>query len=430
MNTKIILCLISFALSIDYSIGLIVLQAYWSRVHGQENLVGVIFGLYDGFVIIITPIVAWLLNMNYLKYKTVFVVGLILNLVGNIIYSLAYALNTWVFILIGRIVSGLGASILPLLVVYIALVMSTDEQKTAIGYVKYTSALTRVIGPIMGIVLALIKSENIYINEYTITGWIPAVICLIVLIVVMIWKEEEPLPIMSSGKPIEYSTIVKIFLPIASLGFITTAIYWYFMANGFVIATYRFHVIHNEHELGNIYYSGLGSFVAAFMLFIFFQELMSSIQVLWISSVLLVLTSTFFLWKINIMFYVAVSLATFCYAVLIPSVNIQNNLLAKKNASVLGNYMGVSIVALSIFQSVARFVGPSCFMLGKNILAGPNCNISIPEHYNISDCEITGYILSSAVSIGLSFFIMMISLCFILYNRRFDNTINFSVQTV
>lgn len=413
MNTILVLCLIALALSLDYSIGLITLQAYWSHVNGNSNMFGVIFGLYDGFVIFITPIVAWLLNKNYLKYKLVFIVGLSLNLIGNVIYSFAFALDTWVLILLGRAISGIGASALPLLIMYVAFVMDNDSQRPAVGYIKYTAALTRVLGPVLGTVLALIKTTNNIFNEYTVTGWIPAGICLIALIVVCFWEEDVPSPTLlpqDGNDNMDYVTIIKTFMPIIGLGFITTFIYWYFVGNGFVIAMYRFHAITNSHELGNWYYSGIGAFILAFVLFYFFQNFMSGNIGLCASSAGLILTTTFFLCNIHVIFHFAVGLTTFCYAVLVPSINIQNNLLARKNKELLGNIAGISIVSLAIFQSVARFVGPACFMLFKNVTESAECNMTDPEYYNVSDCRIDGYIPSSIGFISGSSLITMICL--------------------
>jgi len=414
MHTTIVLCLIAFALSIDYSVGLITLQAYWKHVHGAESLFGVIFGLYDGFVIIVTPAIAWLLNNTKLKYKFVFIVGLLLNIIGNVVYSFAFALDTWVLILLGRAVSGIGASVVPLLIMYVAMVMNGESQKPAVGYIKYTAAITRVIGPVLGILLALIKTTNHFFNEYTVTGWIPAFICVVVLVIVLFWKEDEPapslLPAEQKNENTGYLEIIKIFLPIISLGFITTFIYWYFVGNGYVMALHRYHIIHNSHDPGNWYYPGIGSFVLAFGLFYFFQDFMSGNIGLCMSSIGLFITSTFFLCKLDVIFYIAVGLTTFCYAVLVPSINIQNNLLARRHKNLLGNIMGVSIVALAVFQSVARFVGPACFMLFKDVVRTPDCNITDPEHYNVTGCKIEGYIPSSMGFIIGSFVITVICL--------------------
>ncbi len=427
MNTTFLLCLLSFALSIDYSIALITLQAYWTEVNGKDSMIGVIFGLYDGFVIIVTPIVALLLDRSYVSYKTIFITGLILNIIGNVLYSFAYVANTWVLILLGRIISGIGASILPLLVVYITLIMDHERQKSAIGYTKYVSAITRVIGPILGILLSFIKFSNGYINQYTITGWIPTIICIIVLLLVIIWQEEEQRsPLISKNQSFEFLKAAKLFLPIMSLGFITTFIYWFFMGNGFVIAVYKFHIINNSHELGKLYYAGIPAFILAFIVFIFFQERISGKVSLWISSIIQIIISTLFLYNIGTMFYVAVGLTTFSYAILIPSINIQNSIIAKENKDILGNKMGISITALAVFQSLARFAGPSCFMLFKHLTKNENCDLHDPNHYIITGCSIMDYIPSTIVVLSVSFVLTVICLLFITITRKNITSVNYS----
>ena len=188
MNTTLVFCLIAFSLSIDYSLGLISIQAYWINTGGDKSLSGFVFGLYDGLTVILTPLVAWLINNYGLKYRLVFQISLIVNIIGNIIYSLAYEADTWIMILVGRGIAGMGASSLPLLMVYIA---EKTCQQDAIGYIKYTSAITRVIGPILGTIFSIVVKNGQIFNLYTLAGWIPFFLGILTLIVVSYWTEEE-----------------------------------------------------------------------------------------------------------------------------------------------------------------------------------------------------------------------------------------------
>lgn len=422
MNTVLIFCLIAFALSLDYSLGLISLQAYWVDVGGANNLLGLVFGLYDGFTIIVTPLVAWLINHRYLKYKTVFIISLILNIIGNILYGFAHLAQTWIMILVGRIIAGLGAASLPVLIVYIADMMSKESQRSAVGYVKYTAALTRVVGPTLGTVLALIHLDyqNRIVDQYTLVGWIPVPIALITLVLLFCWTEDQPPESPESTENAGLLRILWIFWPMMVLGFTTTFVYWYFMGNSFLIATHHFKVVNNQHDLGNLYYSGLGAFILAFILFMCFKKYISGKVGLWVSTLSLIGTSCLYLPEVNLMFYFAVGLATFSYALLIPSINVQNNLLAKEWKDVLGKSIGVSITSLSVAQSLARFSGPASFILLKKIVDGASdCNLDNKEHYIISGCRIEGYLWSSVVFIAVSSLLMVISLIFI--SRKKDN---------
>lgn len=421
MNTTLIFCLIAFALSLDYSLGLISLQAYWIDTGGDKDLLGLIFGMYDGFTIVIAPIIAWLINHQRIKYKTVFIISLILNIVGNILYGCAHSAQSWVLILIGRIIAGIGATSLPVLTVYIAEMMTRDQQKSAIGYVKYTSALTRVVGPTLGSILSLSHiQENRFMNQYTLVGWIPVPIALIIMIAVVFWKEDDPI-VEQEDNNSETSAnlfhILSIFWPMMLLGFTTTFIYWYFMGNSFLIATHHFHVVNSQNDLGNLYYSGLGAFVLAFILFMAFKKHISSKIGLWVSSIMLFSTSFLYLFENNVVFYFAVGLTTFSYALLIPSINVQNNLLAKETKNILGKSIGVSITTLTVAQSLARFSGPASFALFKKLVENNNCDFSNLNKYITQGCQIENYILTSISFISVFFLCILISLIFISAER-------------
>lgn len=420
MNTVLLFCLLSFALTIDYSLALISLEDYWSIVGGTEKLSGVVFGLYDGFTIVITPLVVWLINHNHIKYKSVFVTSLILNMTGNILYGLAHIGDSWMMIIIGRSIAGIGATSVPLLIVYVAEKMSIDSQKNAIGYIKYTSALTRVIGPVLGILFSRLELRNKIFNQYTIIGWVPVIICLMVLLIVIFWKEDEKVDEESLfvndillERNANLFTILKILWPVILLGFVTTFIYWYFIGNNFIVGTYRFKIIKNQDDLGDLYYSGLGAFVLAFILFIIFSTYISGSIGLWISVLFLMLSSFFYLSTNNVIFYFAIGLSTFAYAILIPSINIQNNLIAKKHRAELGKSIGLSIIALTISQSVARFAGPSCFMILKELVKSKDCDFSDPKNYIITGCVIKGYLSSCIIFIILSLIISIIASIFL-----------------
>src|SRR5579872_1788555 len=117
-KTVITLCLISFTLTIDYSLSLISAEAYWVMMGGNKDLSGLIFGLYDASTIIISPLLAVYLGRFDGSYKGIFLWGLIINAVGNLLYALAYIASSWSLIVAGRVISGIGATVLPLAMVY------------------------------------------------------------------------------------------------------------------------------------------------------------------------------------------------------------------------------------------------------------------------------------------------------------------------
>src|SRR6218665_511977 len=89
-----ILCFLSFTLTIDYSLSLISEEAYWVSTGGNKRLSGVVFGLYDASPIVVAPLLAWYLGKGG-SYKKMFLIGLIINIVGNAFYAMADLVSRW-----------------------------------------------------------------------------------------------------------------------------------------------------------------------------------------------------------------------------------------------------------------------------------------------------------------------------------------------
>jgi hypothetical protein len=415
MNTTFVFCIISLTLSIDYSLGLISLQAYWIDTGGNKSLSGLVFGIYDGFTIVLTPLLAWLVNSKKITYKQAFIGGIVVNILGNIIYSFAYLANTWTMVLIGRGVAGMGACTLPLLMVYIADVIDKSKQISIIGYVKYIAALSRVIGPVLGSLFSVTVTDNKFINLYTLVGWIPVILGLITLIIVYKWQEKNKHDIIVNTHN-NIAIVFSIFWPVLLLGFVSTIIYWYFLGNVFIIGTHYYDVIKNEHQLGKLYYAGLGGFVLAFIIFLCFKKNMSSIKGLCLGIIMLISTSYLYLNDKDIVFYFATGLTTLSYGLTIPSINILNNTLAKNMKSILGTKLGVSITLLTVFQSLARFAGPALFSLTDVVTEKNGCSFVKKEDYVTHGCAINNFKFLCWLYVSISALFMVIGLLFL--NRK------------
>ena len=404
MNTIFIFCVIAFTLSIDYSLSLISLQAYWTATGGNPKLSGLAFGLYDGSTIVLTPLIAWLIYSKKITYRYVFAVSLVVNIFGNVVYSLAFLVNSWIMVLVGRGIAGMGASVLPLMMVYIADKMPESEQKNAVGFIKYISALSRVVGPILGSLFSAIVFHNDVFNLYTLVGWIPVFLGILTLGLLGRWSEVLFTESLRSG--LNFLEIMKIFWPALMVGFVSTFIYWLFMGNIFLIATHYFHIVGGEHELGKLYYAGVVGFFVAFVCFLCLRDSLASIGGLWVSVILLSGSACLYLWNVEIVFHFAVGMTTFSYGLMIPSINILNNNLAKKSKFILGKSMGLSITLLTVFQSLARFIGPTCFSFGISVVNDINCTFE--DHYVTNGCKLDGFGVSAICYICVSFLLMII----------------------
>jgi MFS family permease len=392
----LICCLIAFTLTIDYSLSLISAQAYWVLMGGDKELSGLVFGLYDATTICITPLLAIYISKGG-SYNKMFVLGLIINMMGNIFYGLAFYAESWIFILVGRIIAGLGATCVPLLMVFVADSMERDAQATAVGYIKYVAALSRMLGPLIGSLLTFTLDDDGIIgklfNMYTFVGWIPILMDIIALILLCIYssafnKKDDGAYMHTS---FQFCTIMKTFWPILLIGFLTTIIYWLFMGNAFIIATHHFHVINNEHELSRIYITGFVGFVAAFVLFMFGKKYMTGMPCLVGSLILLSIGSYMFLINDDWGFYCAVGITTFAYGLMIPSLNIINNEFGKNIKAIIGSYMALAISFIVIVQGAARFAGPAIFTLFTQLNENVDCDFKNPDQYITDGCNIENY---------------------------------------
>jgi MFS family permease len=425
-------CLLAFALSIDYSLSLITAQAYWVSLGGNPNLAGLVFGIYDASTFVFAPFLAIYISKGY-SYKKMFMTGLVINIIGNAIYALAYLANDRAMIIVGRAISGLGAACLPFIIVHIAEFMSDNEQTRPIGYVKYTAAASRMLGPLIGSLFTIMvnpsDTSGKLFNMYTMAGWIPILIDLIALGFLGIYFPPNSLtgyqPLNSVKAEVvteplstreQISLIARNFWSILCIGFITTLIYWMFMGNAFVIATHFFHVIDDQRQLFHIYITGFMGFIGAFLLFFFGKKRMPKFGVLACSTVVLLASCYLYTIRASAMFYLAVGATTFGYALTIPYINVINNGIGKKIKKDVGSNMVYAIFMLTIFQSAARFVGPAAFMIFTRTYESKDCNFDDQEHYVTSGCTIDNYRKQNVAYISLALLFATVALIF-LHNR-------------
>jgi len=413
MITLYVFCVISFALSIDYSIGLISTQAYWERTGGNKNLAGLVFGLYDGFTIIVTPILAYLIDSKKLTYKSMFIGCTITNIIGNLIYIFAYFTSSWVMVLVGRTTAGIGASCVPLLMCYVADRIEKKDQQNMIGYVKYIAALSRSVGPILGSIFSAFVVGDEIINLYTLAGWVPVLFALITLFVIFTWTEDNPLIENKMDiMPMNITSIICFFIPVWIIGFVSTFIYWFYVGNAFVLGTHFFHIVNNNKQLGNLYYSGLGGYALAFLVFLKFKEKLSGLDGLFFSLVILSTSIFFYIAQNNVMYYVAVGITTFGYGLTIPSINFLNNTLAKNLRSTLKGYFNIVVIILTIFQGVARFIGPTLFTISIHQQRDNACNVD-GNVYDTSGCNLYKFVFIAVVYNCVSVILMLVSRYFL-----------------
>ena len=410
-KSLITLCALSLNLCLDYSLSSISLQAYWLTLGGDPDWTGFVFGAYDLLTIIIAPSISWIVSRyKYTSFRYMFIYAVLLNLSGNILYSVAGYFNEWLLLFSGRIIAGCGASFLPLIMVYVSMSIDKQHQQLVVGYIKYSAALARIIGPVIASILVLTPSDTqfnnnqntlqVLFNVYTLPTWIAVCFNICVLISTLIFVTNPNVVDELSVKRINNSinndddndkngtNVFTLYWYIWVIGLLSTFLYWMMMANGFLISAAYYHLIHSTRDLWKIYISGLAGFLIAFAFFIKFKRKIKPYWFLVIALIILHLGAIFFNVKQYYFYYVAVGVSTLGYGITIPSINVNNNLVTKQNYSIIGGYRALVISILTIFQSIGRLLGASTFTWITNINVNDQCNV---DEFIVDGCSIENY---------------------------------------
>lgn len=419
-------CLIAFTLTIDYSLSLISAQAYWIQAGGRKELAGLVFGLYDAMTIIISPLFSIYITKKG-NYKTMFMIGLLINLTGNVFYAMTYYLMDPMMILIGRVISGIGASTVPLLMVFVTEVMKSDQQEKATSYVKYILALSKILGPLVSSLLTLLwyfdGTVGEFINMFTLVGWIPVffdVTCLIFLLRLDDFNGSEN----KCSQSFQFCSVIKLFWPILLISFTETFMYWLFMGNAFLIATHHFHIINSDHELIKIYITGFIGFIGSFILFKCCKKIIANMISISSLIILFFLSTCLYFFTDSWAFYLAVGSTTFVYNLINYSLNLINDNIGKQMKHIFGSYISVGISLITIVEGLARFCGPTIstiFMLAINQSNSTNCNFENSEEYITSGCSFDNYLVQNLVCIVICTCISFLG--FIPLNNRINQFI-------
>jgi MFS family permease len=114
----------------------------------MSYLFGFVFGCYDLSQFLFTPVFAFL--ADHFGLRITIIISVVLNIVGNIIYSFALytgtnltqadqsqsSLGTYQMVIVGRLIAGIGSASLGLGIVYFTRTTSIAERMSAIGYYR------------------------------------------------------------------------------------------------------------------------------------------------------------------------------------------------------------------------------------------------------------------------------------------------------
>jgi hypothetical protein len=428
---QFIACLISFVLALDFSLSIITAQPYWVNAGGNIRLMGFFFGSYDLLAIPMAPLYSVLLDRGFCSFRSIFLFGLITNMIGNIIYAVA-AKGPWSGVLLfGRLLTGLGASVSPFASTFVMDALPKDRQKDAANYIKYSAACARVFGPVLSSILVLTPaSVDLFaeptgtrlLNAFTLPGWFAAFFAAFVIVLVI-----KELPGSSTqnyqrisrsddlGLPptdASFRSAYKWFWNIWTLQMLATGIYWGFCGNLFAMGTVLYRSVDDGRELWKLYIAGIVGFVVSMILFMKQKRDWKPVIFLRVGFFLLALGQLFFspysVPSPQPLFYISVFTMTVGYGLLIPALNALNNIIGKAHSIELGRMSNVMLSMIYAVASVARFFGPAMFGLLVVIRSqhgddASACQLDDSTEYLVQGCELENYLAVSVVGVILAF---------------------------
>jgi len=437
-------CLAAFALvlSLDYSITLISLQPYWLALHGPRQMEGFTFGCYDVFPMFVAPLLAVTQDYSCFRFRTIFLICGLANCAGNVAYALAGLFNRWELMLAGRILAGIGSSAISVVLAYVGKAVPLNQQQEVVGIIKYSCALARVLGPVLASIVvatgnvdfkAASLPESLF-NTFTIPGWVAAAAVLICVICVMFFvKPVETTHIIGAKTPLlrdqpnnagesegnkcskRCCKALSLFWPVWLLQALTTFVYWGVNGNLFAIAVVRFRLLDNSQQLWRLYIGGIFGFLAGFIVFLVMKKRCKCRP----RAFIIFGTTSLFAGMLTFVavaytprnidlrfaFYIVIGVATFGYALCIPAIQGQVNIIAKVYSSVLGA-QSLFVVLPVVFASISRLAGTSLFPLLVSatrdgspytaIMPMPSSNVTHcvfnnPQHYDYDGCTLRNF---------------------------------------
>lgn len=161
-----------------------------------------IVGMTPFATIFSTIVYSWWTSFSY---RTPLLFAASLNVVGNLIYALGYPCKSMTFVLVGRLLSGLG-SCRPINRRYIADAYSTAERTAASAHFVAVGSFGMALGPFLGSVLHRIAehSKSPYWQVENAPGWFMASVWFVYIIFHVSFfvdppKENDSVPTKAGG---------------------------------------------------------------------------------------------------------------------------------------------------------------------------------------------------------------------------------------
>ncbi|CAB9500458.1 SPX domain-containing membrane protein [Seminavis robusta] len=180
----------SFIYMANYLIVVPTVVTYSEKLGADPALSSAIVGMTPFATIFSTFLYSYWTSYSY---RTPLLFAASLNVAGNLVYAMGYPCNSMAFVLIGRLMCGLG-SCRPINRRYIADAYSTAERTAASAHFVAVGSFGMALGPFLGSVLHRMAehSKSPYWQVENAPGWFMSVVWLIYVIFHVIFFVDPP----------------------------------------------------------------------------------------------------------------------------------------------------------------------------------------------------------------------------------------------
>jgi len=186
--------LTTFAMTFDFMAVFITIYYYWTLgLNADYRWYGFAFSCYDLAQFIASPILAVWADMR--SMKEVLLVTTVLNVIGNILYSMAYKTGPWM-LLLGRMIAGAGAGNIAITLAFATKISQNSQRIKIINWLRLTATIGRFSGPLVGILFlqSWFPEFSVFgefeFNPYTSPAWFTSVLSLLCFFVVLFFLKE------------------------------------------------------------------------------------------------------------------------------------------------------------------------------------------------------------------------------------------------
>eukprot|EP01062_Namystynia_karyoxenos_P052401 TRINITY_DN4195_c0_g1_i8.p1 TRINITY_DN4195_c0_g1~~TRINITY_DN4195_c0_g1_i8.p1 ORF type:complete len:927 (+),score=281.86 TRINITY_DN4195_c0_g1_i8:119-2782(+) len=285
---------VSICMVLDFTVSLMSFQALYYLLRRSGENYGMVFGSYDATQLVAAPLMGYWASKR--SMREVLLVSVAVNVAGNFIYALAFWKYDWRYMLVSRLVAGLGSANLSVCMTYITVTTSIAERSAEIGKLRGYQTIARMLGPQVGYIFLWLpepqRDGSVWgrlFNFYSAPGWVAAVASLAAWCIVLFafrdprdnaaeeaaakrallaeegegsGAEDEAEAALTAEE--RRKRAMKVFrthvLPIGVLLLVTSLAMWCVTSNLFAVCAGVYHLTHHQHDMWKVFVGiGIGS---------------------------------------------------------------------------------------------------------------------------------------------------------------------------